>query len=138
MSVNQLKNKYPLVRTHFLTTQSVRNAIPTNWKQILRQNPRTNVSPQHKAFPSVVISGEKRLLLAHLRSYHFYNMLVEKHVPTAVARWATYGVQPQNWQNIYSIPYKCSTSTRLQSLHYRIINRYIPTRKYSGPAEFCS
>ena len=68
--------------------------------------------------------------LAHFRSCHFYNKLTEKVVPTAVAKWESYGIQPRSWQNIFEIPYKCTKSTRLQSLHYRIVNRYIPTRKY--------
>jgi len=45
-------------------------------------------------------------------------------------KWAEEGFNVDDWRKFYEIPYKCCISTRLQSLQYRILNRYIPTRKY--------
>ena len=121
MNVDQLKQKYPGLQTHFLTVQSLKHAIPSAWKELIRQNPACKVTSKEKN-EMVVTIGEKCMSLAHFRSFHFYNKLIEKVVPTAVAKWESYGIQPRSWKTIFEIPYKCTKSTRLQSLHYRIVN----------------
>ena len=64
------------------------------------------------------------------KCHHYYKNLHKICKPAAVSRWEYYGVRPESWRGIYEIPYKSTKSTRLQSLHFRIINRFIPTRKY--------
>lgn len=68
--------------------------------------------------------------VGYIRSRHFYNNVTSNHIPAAVTKWESYDIQPSSWSGIFEIPYKCTTSTRLQSLHYRIVHRFIPTRKY--------
>ena len=40
------------------------------------------------------------------------------------------GYRFNNWAQIYKLPYKCTASTRSQSLHFRIVHRYVPTLKF--------
>lgn len=56
--------------------------------------------------------------------------LLSKRTPTAVAKWHSEGFENIEWRNVYKQPYSCCTSTKLQSLHYRIVHRYIPTKKF--------
>ena len=36
----------------------------------------------------------------------------------------------KNWKKVFRIPYECTASTKLQTLHYRIVHRYLPTKRY--------
>ena len=76
-----------------------------------------------------MIDGKYRELVK-CKCRDFYRSLNKNCVPAAIGRWEHYGVRPCSWREIYEIPYKCTKSTRLQSLQFRITNRYIPTRKY--------
>ena len=62
-------------------------------------------------------------------SSHFYQAWISNHVPSAVVNWEAKGFQ-LNWEKIFEIPYSCTMSTRLQTLHYRIVHRFIPTNKF--------
>ena len=62
--------------------------------------------------------------------WHFMSCMTEIREPTSVRRWDFFNIRPQSWREIYELPYKCTRATRLQALHFRIVNRYIPTRKY--------
>lgn len=53
-----------------------------------------------------------------------------KKTPTAQQKWVNEGFDVLSWKKVYEIPYNCTASTKLQSLQYRVINRYIPTRKF--------
>ena len=113
----------------FLSVQSIVSAIPRGWKALLRQNPNATLGVEDReAFFS--INEDTQIRLTMLQSRHVYHRLIVKRRPTAEQKWRDEGVQVHNWRDIYRIPYKCSTSTRIQSLHYRIVHRYIPTRKF--------
>ena len=40
------------------------------------------------------------------------------------------GYRDMNWEKVFRIPYQCTKSTQIQSLQFRILNRYIPTKRY--------
>ena len=61
---------------------------------------------------------------------HIYRKLLTIKTPTAQCKWEQEGISFDCWGDMYEIPYKVTTSTKLQSLHFRIIHRYIPTRKF--------
>ena len=129
MSYNEITAKYPSLRTKFLSVQALINAIPREWKEVIRQSPRLKLSRSDLTDINIKLD-EKLVPIQLVTTSHIYITLSESRIPTATITWAKYGIRPQNWQKIYQIPYNCTSSTRLQSLHYRIINRYIPTRRY--------
>lgn len=45
-------------------------------------------------------------------------------------RWEFYEYNVSSWKKVFRIPYICTKSTKLQTLQYRILHRYIPTRRY--------
>ena len=64
---------------------------------------------------------------------HFYRTLLPRDVvPTCRRKWAEeyFAFPASRWKEICRLPYEVSASTKLQALQYRIINRYIPTRKF--------
>ena len=51
-------------------------------------------------------------------------------IPTAQRRWEAEGISFDKWKHVYERPYKITSSTKLQSLQYKIIHRFFPTRKF--------
>ena len=129
MSVNAIKHKYPDLQLNFLAIQSVVSAIPIEWRAILREGGGSN-DVQSDYSEIHLRTNQKRIELKKCKCKHFYSCLVETREPAAVQRWRQLEIRPQCWRDIYELPYKCTRSTRLQALHFRIVNRYIPTRKY--------
>ena len=129
MSFDQIRQKYPHLKTHFLTIQSLATAIPSEWKMIMKQQ-RHGRQNQSEGTDMTIMIDQRRIELVKCKCSHFYACLTEYRKPTAASRWEHFQIKPECWQTIYELPYKCTSSTRLQSLHFRIVNRYIPTRKY--------
>ena len=129
LNYDAIKRKYPNVRSNFLEIQSVLSAIPLEWKTILRRERGSNGS-LHGHSNIFLHVEQKPLELRHCKCRHFMSCLTEIREPTSVRRWDFFNIRPQSWREIYELPYKCTRATRLQALHFRIVNRYIPTRKY--------
>ena len=130
MSLARLNEKYPQVRLDFLRLQSIKNAIPSAWKNLIRQGPREILSSEDKRCCLINVKQNGTICLRALRSSHVYTTLLVMRTPTAQRKWEEEGFTFDNWEHLYEIPYKCSSSTKLQSLQYRVLHRYIPTRKY--------
>ena len=130
MNVGQIRQAFPTLRISFLQLHGLINAIPTRWKQLLRQYRNVSLSEADKVSCSIQINGGTSIKLENAKSSVFYWNLLPSKTPTAVQKWTSNGTKPDSWRRIYEIPYLCTTSTRLQTLHYRIIHRYVPTKKY--------
>ena len=128
MPFDEIKKVHPNVTSNLFTIQSITCALPGAWKTILRQKDEgmSRVDPRQI---TVMVNGQY-CALETCKCHHFYKSLSKVCKPAAVSRWEYYGVRPESWREVYEIPYKCTRSTRLQSLHFRITNRYIPTRRY--------
>ena len=79
--------------------------------------------------PSIII-GDQAYKISDVRSKHFYEVRLNSVTPKAVQRWENLGYNDVNWEMTFKIPYQCTKSTKLQSLQYRILHRFIPTRRY--------
>ena len=130
MNISQIQQKFPTLHINFLKLHGLISAIPTRWKQLLRQHPNVRLSDADKVSCTVKINEETSIKLENARSSVYYWNLLPTKTPTAELKWASNGIKPESWRRIYEIPYLCTTSTRLQALHYRIIHRYVPTKKY--------
>ena len=78
----------------------------------------------------IQINNDKFIRLEQCKSRVFYWKLIQPKIPIAQRKWAADGITPGSWKRVYEFPYSCTMSTQLQTLHYRIINRYIPTKKF--------
>ena len=130
MNLNELKDRFPQARTDFLTYHTLVRKIPELWKRTLESGTYQKLSETQKneAF-SIAISGKQRKIM-ELRSSHFYNDRLDCATPTAVKRWENIGYNIDSWEHVFKIPYQCTVSTRLQSLQYRVLHRYLPTKRY--------
>ena len=129
MTLHELKRIAPRMNIDFLTYQVVLNGIPQMWKDKLAACRYNKLSEEDGRNVSFHI-GSKVLKVKEMRSSHFYKAQIGRETPSAVARWEHYGYQIGSWENIFILPYMCTKSTKLQTLQYRILNRFLPTKKY--------
>lgn len=130
LSAEELKQRYTNLRLNFLTMHRITSAIPASWKSMLRRSGACEINPEIANTVTFITREKKIVPLKFCLAKHFYDKQIVEAVPTAVKRWESLNVKPRNWRDIFKVPYSCTFSTRLQSLHYRIIHRYIPTNKF--------
>ena len=132
LSFNQFRERFPRIGINYLQFQSLKRAIPTEWKNLITCNHTAPLSRQEKNCCLINVCANKVICLKVLNVKHVYLKLIEevRKVPTGQRKWEDEGFRNQSWRKIYEIPFRCCKSTKLQSLHYRIIHRYIPTRKF--------
>ena len=129
MSLSQFKRKYPnVLGVNFLNYYGLIRAIPMSWKKLVKGK-TLEAGPREKNDWCIQM-GTRRISIRNLRSQDIYVSLLPKRTPAAVSKWRSEGFENIEWRNVFKQPYSCCTSTKLQSLHYRIVHRYIPTRKY--------
>ena len=129
MNFQDLRRKYPNIRTNFLEYHGLKIAIPGLWADLLQNGNYRPVSQTDREEPyEIKINGEW-IPAKDIKSKQFYSDQLFKQTPAAQIRWEGEGHSMQ-WKRIYEIPYQCTKSTRLQSLQYRILHRYIPTQRY--------
>ena len=129
MTLGELKCKLPRVRVDFLTYGNLIRGIPRIWKEKLNSGSyQQNTDNRNELFDFPI--GKKMLKISEMRSSHFYKAHVGQETPSAVARWEHYGYTVSDWEKVFQIPYKCTKWTKLQTLQYRILNRFLPTRRY--------
>lgn len=107
---------------------SLKSAIPKTWIKILKDNSPYEVPDN---IPKIKINKLYKDI-TKLKCKDFYNVLIAKkeEKPTCNYKWEQiYENHSFNWENIYCLPYIVARETSLQSMQYRIINRYIPCRK---------
>ena len=50
--------------------------------------------------------------------------------PSAQNKWQDVIDNDKDWENIFILPYTTTRETQLQALHYRIIHRFLPCKKW--------
>ena len=128
LSIDELRQKYPRVQINPLTYQGLISSIPFAWKQLIKnEEGYEEVSNDQQI--RFCIKG-KQISINQIKARDIYKCFIGKIKPTAELRWEKEGYRFTDWGEVYDLPYKCTTSTRIQSLHFRIVNRYIPTLKF--------
>lgn len=129
LSYQAFSLRFPTVRINPLVYMGWCSAIPVQWKRIVRHTPML-LEDERLQIPTVVIKG-KDVPLTCIKTSFFYGAQLTDWIPAAQKRWGDEGVDfGDNWIKVYALPFKITTSTKLQSLQYRILHRYWPTRKY--------
>ena len=129
MTFNELKSAYPQAKVNFLTYYSLIRSIPQMWKERLSNETYNAMNDEEKNETFSFKIGNKLMKINDTRSSHFYQSWLSSNSPTAIINWESKGYQ-MNWEKIFRLPYTCTISTRLQTLHYRIVHRFIPTKKF--------
>ena len=130
MCLQDLKRKIPGIKVDFLTYNLLLRAIPQKWKEMLANSPYMHMTDKERSEPPNIWVNDQEVSVAMIRSKHYYKHRIINKTPKAIVRWEELGYIDMNWEKVFMIPYKCTKSTQIQSLQYRILNRYIPTKRY--------
>ena len=104
-------------------------AIPAEWRRKITGS--RLLSEAERRITSAIEIKEREILLQQVKTNFFYMQLIDDSTPTAQLKWESENVNfEDNWCRIYNMPFKVTTSTKLQSLQYRILHRYFPTRRF--------
>ena len=117
------------VRPGPLQYMSLIRAIPRNWKRLLAGS-ETIPQEERRLGPRVEMDG-KLVPIQTIKSSYYHLTWIESHTPCCQSKWESEPIILKGeWKDIYLLPFKITSSTKLQSLQYRILHRYFPTRKF--------
>ena len=129
LSYRAFSERFPEARIPMLTYLGWCCAIPAQWKRVLMHSRALDDDGRHQ-IPTVLIKG-KDVPVTVIRSSFFYYLHISNGVPAAQKRWQDEGINfGDDWPKVYSLAFNITSSTKLQSLQYRILHRYWPTRRY--------
>ena len=113
-----------------LTYMGWSQAIPRQWR-VLAADGSPPLTEEDREEAVCINYRGKTLALWLVSCHHLYELALPYNKPTAQTRWEQEGVDfGERWIRIYRLPFEVTTSNRLQSLQYRILHRYFPTRRF--------
>ena len=129
LSYESFKIKFPALRIDPLTYIRWARAVPMEWKRMVEHS--LPMQPDERNGPGRIEINGRLVPIELVKTKFYYWHYISDCTPTAERRWQEQGIDfGDNWGNIYSIPFSVTSSTRLQSLQYRILHRFFPTRRY--------
>lgn len=127
----EINDKFHIEPT-FLEALSIRNFIPVQWKRALTYNYDDRDSVQYD-----MTINNTGIDLLNSCPKKWYAALVQGLQQTIKRQeswsndFAQTGVQTHiDWEAVYTLPFKITRETKLQSFHYRITHRLITCNKY--------
>ena len=124
------QEKHPRIRINVLTYLGWCRAIPRQWRTLLDGGSAPLIAEEREEMPGVDYK-DKRFTLQQISCRLLYMLGLQHNIPTAQVRWIQEGIDfGDRWACIHRLPFRITTSTRLQSLQYRITHRFFPTRRY--------
>jgi hypothetical protein len=127
LSVQELKMKYNL-KTDVLTYNSLKDAIPIQWRRLLRNRvvERGAIS-QDECICLCLNNITKPVTL--LTNNDAYKLLQSQNhiLPKCQARWvAQFPDYNFQWADIYKLPFESVRCTKIQALQFKIVHRIYP------------
>lgn len=124
-SFNDLKNIYNIKDGDFLKFYSLKGNIKSEWKKKIKTEMTNNDIPTY-------------LLNTFLASKNNGKMLYDKQIETMrltdqkhISKWENEtNEQDFEWKYIFSVPYKCTISTKLREFQYKYLMRIVPNNSY--------
>ena len=150
LSPENMQTKYN-IRCSFIETLQIRQAIPFQWRKLLRTSNKIHDTSDGICTDSNV----KPIDIQYLTSSQIYWALMsakKKGIPACIKKWyLTFNFtqsQPTDdkiWNKIFLLPFKSCQEPYLQSFQYRIIHRIFPSNywlnilkiKENPTCEFC-
>lgn len=125
-------------RCSFLEMLHLRLSIPHAWRAMLSPNWVDPPNPGRRLGIELDLPGEERMDILFASSKHMYKALIHgmKHTSTAFLHW-THSQDPsirvsgsEEWTDIARNVYRATRETKLQTLHFRILNRIVPCNAF--------
>ena len=128
LSSNEL-NTIDGLRTNFLETLQIKQAVPFSWRQKLLEN-----NTQYKIYTEPLCpfnENVKPISKVTSKSAYIQLRASNSHFPITILKWNRLypNINMEQWANILTRPYKISRETTMQSFQYNITNRNIRCRK---------
>lgn len=126
------------VKCSFLDALKLRLSIPVAWRQALTPGWRIPPLPPSLSGISISLPGEDPLdILAASPKMMYRALILQANTQsTAFRRWSEPESQPlqikskEEWNEANLSVYRATRETKLQSLHFKIINRTVPCNKF--------
>ena len=130
----EILQRYPGLRITQYKYQCLQQAIPIEWRAALRGIGGQRGSARSECdAPLTVVVNDSETELTRMTCNKFYRTQLPKDVvPVCRRKWAAeqFDFSPDKWKEVCCLPYQITESTKFQALQYRIMNRYVPTRKF--------
>ena len=126
MCQNSLFEKYG-IQTNFLELLKIRHALPYKWRKLLQSETENS---KYERIIKVNLDTHNTALFQYLKSKDIYWSMfktINKNIkPKCMAKWGElFDFEGENWDNIFSTPFKACKETALQSFQYKIVHRII-------------
>lgn len=126
------------VRCSFLDALKLGLSIPVAWRRALTPAWRKPPLPPSLSGILLVLPGEETvdILAANPKTMYRAFILQTKSESTALKRWSDPASQPlqissgEEWSEVNLSVYRATRETKLQSLHFKIINRVVPCNQF--------
>ena len=136
LNFNALCRKYN-IRLNILSYYQIVKAIPQTWfsaikSYISNQNVDVNRPIVAENVYKVKSTSEMRIYITKITTQTIYKSFVHQKLeePSALKKWDNDINSREDWEKIFILPYVTTRETQLQALHYRIIHRFLPCRKW--------
>ena len=130
LSFENLKITYGIAGT-FIEYSALINSIPRNWKNYLTDNIIVkNSYPQQPVWIAYLLKFKKGC--SHIYKV-FQNCLTSSHPMNCIQKWNEETNVSQDieiWNKIFTIPFKATVETKLREFQYKVLHRFLPTRKF--------
>lgn len=133
----EIRDNYD-IKCSFLDALQIRLAIPLAWRQALTADWREPPLPPSLSSVDITLPGEQPLDIVIAGPKLMYKALIlQKGTRTmALQRWSDTASAPlyikdeEEWREMNLNVYRATRETKLQSLHFKIMNRILPCNKY--------
>ena len=130
MSHDALKQKYD-TNINFLNYHSLTQALPSNWKKILKsQIIKENAISKSEA-PHLAINGnDKNIKLVETKEIYLTLLSKNEKTPSCVSAWnerLQENISEEEWAKIFTLPRTTTCETSVLNIQYKILHRCYAT-----------
>lgn len=126
------------VKCSFLEALQIRMAIPIGWRQSLTNDWNQPGRPSSDAGIDILLPKDSPMDIARAGPKIMYKAVIagDSSFSTAFKRWSEeldsslQITSMEEWNELNLNVYRATRETKLQSLHFRILNRILPSNKY--------
>lgn len=137
LSHQELSDRYG-VRCSFLDMLGLRMGVPLAWRQALSPDWSPTPAPSVRSGVLILLPGEQPMDVLNAAPKQLYRAYIslQGHASSAFGRWQE-SADPRlrisnddEWRDLSSNIYKATRETKLQALHFKILNRIVPCGSY--------
>jgi len=127
-TVNQLRQLSGII-IDAMMYNGIKSAIPKSWLRKL--NNQKQFKTKSNSVTLKINHVEKNMLNLKCKDFYWEYVVKKAASPKCIEKWEElYYYVDFDWKLLFSLPYIVARETKLQSLQYQILNRYIPCKYF--------